>query len=178
MRCGEVWRLPASVSVPQSSPASTPPGQRLPTPLHLLSGRRQPCDGQRGQPGCVKDGFALRQADYRAGLAPHPPLPRSCRYNYACLIKSIRIRNPDPTNQHDVASGSKGGDIILWDTSKRTPHFPTMIKGRGPGGSIQSLKFDTHHPDRVFTASIDGRVSRLDLAQPSHRGCGYIDLGT
>jgi len=73
-----------------------------------------------------------------------------------------------PTHPFLAAAGSKGGDIILWDTSKRTPHFPTMIKGRGPGGSIQSLKFDTHHPDRVFTASIDGRVSRLDLAQPSH----------
>ena len=38
-----------------------------------------------------------------------------------------------------------------------------MIEGRGPGGSIQSLKFDINHPDKVYTASIDGTVTRHDF---------------
>jgi len=38
-----------------------------------------------------------------------------------------------------------------------------MIQGRGPGGSIQSLKFDKFHHDRVYTASIDGTVTRHDF---------------
>ena len=35
-----------------------------------------------------------------------------------------------------------------------------MIQGRGPGGSIQCLKFDLLCPERVYTASIDGTVTR------------------
>ena len=35
-----------------------------------------------------------------------------------------------------------------------------MIQGRGPGGSIQCLKFDQENHERVYTASIDGTVTR------------------
>ena len=38
-----------------------------------------------------------------------------------------------------------------------------MIQGRGPGGSIQCLKFDNLSQDRVYTASIDGTVTRHDF---------------
>ena len=61
----------------------------------------------------------------------------------------------------------QGGDIILWDTNQSTSDlenrrtlFKSMIQGRGPGGSIQCLKFDIENPERVFTASIDGTVTR------------------
>ena len=75
-----------------------------------------------------------------------------------------------PSNPYLAAAGSKGGDIILWDTNqnnysqggKRTL-FKSMIQGRGPGGSIQCLKFDILCPDRVYTASIDGKVTRHDF---------------
>jgi len=67
-----------------------------------------------------------------------------------------------------AAAGSKGGDIILWDSNHDSDannrnHFKSMIKGRGPGGSIQSMKFDNIHHDRVYTASIDGTVTRQDF---------------
>lgn len=68
-----------------------------------------------------------------------------------------------------AAAGSKGGDIILWDSNHSTSHshnknhFKSMIQGRGPGGSIQSLKFDNLHHERVYTASIDGTVTRHDF---------------
>ena len=39
-----------------------------------------------------------------------------------------------------------------------------MIQGRGPGGSIQCLKFDDLSQDRVYTASIDGTVTRHDFS--------------
>merc|ERR1712048_43923 len=38
-----------------------------------------------------------------------------------------------------------------------------MGEGRGPGGSIQSLKFDIHSPHKIYTASIDGTVTRHDF---------------
>ena len=39
-----------------------------------------------------------------------------------------------------------------------------MIQGRGPGGSIQCLKFDIYNQERVFTASIDGTVTRHNFS--------------
>ena len=78
-----------------------------------------------------------------------------------------------PQYPHLAAAGSKGGDIILWDSARadssdrtsegRRTFFKSMIEGRGPGGSIQSLKFDINHPDKVYTASIDGTVTRHDF---------------
>ena len=62
----------------------------------------------------------------------------------------------------------EGGDIILWDTCHQASRdtegrktlYKSMIQGRGPGGSIQCLKFDLLCPERVYTASIDGTVTR------------------
>jgi len=72
-----------------------------------------------------------------------------------------------PSRHSLAAAGSKGGDIILWDSSKSDDssksRVESMIKGQGPGGSIQSLKFDNIHPDRVYTASIDGTVAKQDF---------------
>ena len=72
-----------------------------------------------------------------------------------------------PRHPHLAAAGSKGGDIILWDSSGEGQAggqmFKSMIEGRGPGGSIQSLKFDNQNPDKVYTASIDGTVTRHDF---------------
>ena len=78
-----------------------------------------------------------------------------------------------PRYPHLAAAGSKGGDIILWDSERadssdrtsegRRSLFKSMIEGRGPGGSIQTLKFDINHPDKVYTASIDGTVTRHDF---------------
>ena len=69
-----------------------------------------------------------------------------------------------------AAVGSKHGDIILWDTSKRSSSggslggvFRGEISGRGPGGSIQSIKFDINHPNKVYTSSIDGTIKRNDF---------------
>lgn len=62
-----------------------------------------------------------------------------------------------------AAAGSKWGDIVLWDT--QFEKFRAVVKGRGPGGSIQTLKFDTVEPGRVFTASIDGYVARHDFVR-------------
>ena len=71
-----------------------------------------------------------------------------------------------------AAAGSKGGDLILWDSNNNNNnndgtnknYFKSMIQGRGPGGSIQSLKFDDVNQDRVYTASIDGTVTRHDFS--------------
>ena len=59
------------------------------------------------------------------------------------------------------AAGSKSGDLVLWDTSKKVEGdmFKDMIKGRGPGGSVQSLVLDEVNPDRFYTACIDGMVA-------------------
>ena len=58
-------------------------------------------------------------------------------------------------------AGSKSGDLVLWDTSKKVEGdmFKDMIKGRGPGGSVQSLVLDEINPDRFYTACIDGTVA-------------------
>lgn len=73
-----------------------------------------------------------------------------------------------PKQPYLAAAGSKGGDILLWDTRAATSGdkecFLGRIKGRGPGGSIQSLLFDELEGNRVFTASIDGRVARRDFS--------------
>ena len=58
------------------------------------------------------------------------------------------------------AAGSKGGDLLLWDTSKEEDLSKDMLKGRGPGGSVQSLVLDQDNPDIFYTASIDGIVTR------------------
>jgi len=67
-----------------------------------------------------------------------------------------------------AAAGSKGGDIVLWNSNHNNAesqnHFKSMIQGRGPGGSIQSLKFDKFHHERLYTASIDGTVTRHDVS--------------
>ena len=78
-----------------------------------------------------------------------------------------------PHYPHLAVAGSKGGDIILWDSnsskkdtassSSQRSLFKSMIEGRGPGGSIQSLKFDIHSPHKIYTASIDGTVTRHDF---------------
>ena len=59
------------------------------------------------------------------------------------------------------AAGSKAGDLVLWDTSKKVEGdmAKDMIKGRGPGGSVQSLILDEVNPDRFYTACIDGMVA-------------------
>jgi len=68
-----------------------------------------------------------------------------------------------PRHTRLCAAGSKGGDLVLWDINKEEEEgnmSKDMLKGRGPGGSIQSLVFDMFDPDRFYTASIDGVVAR------------------
>jgi len=75
-----------------------------------------------------------------------------------------------PGHQALAGIGSKWGDIILWDLGEEQAgghgqrvKFKNVLKGRGPGGSIQSLKFDELEAGRVYTASIDGFVARHDF---------------
>ncbi|XP_069125992.1 LOW QUALITY PROTEIN: DNA damage-binding protein 2-like [Argopecten irradians] len=66
-----------------------------------------------------------------------------------------------PVNPHVVAIGSKGGDIMLWDTQ----HFNNekFIQGIGPGGIINALKFWPYNSNMVLSAAVDGRVTLHDF---------------
>ncbi|ESP01107.1 hypothetical protein LOTGIDRAFT_53959, partial [Lottia gigantea] len=66
-----------------------------------------------------------------------------------------------PTHQNTLAMGSKGGDIILWNSS--TVDKDPFIHGDGPGGSIQAIKFWPWDHNRVLTASINGTVTLHDF---------------
>ena len=46
----------------------------------------------------------------------------------------------ESSEERVCAAGSKSGDLVLWDTSKKVEG--DMIKGRGPGGSVQGLVLD------------------------------------
>lgn len=67
-----------------------------------------------------------------------------------------------PTRPHLLAAGSKGGDIILWDTLKQNIN-DRFIQGIGAGGSVQAMKFWPWNTDMIVTASIDGQVILRDL---------------
>ncbi|XP_076445595.1 DNA damage-binding protein 2-like [Babylonia areolata] len=69
-----------------------------------------------------------------------------------------------PTAPNMVVVGSKGGDLICWNTLHQNlnDHF---IQGIGPGGSIQAVKIWPWNSDWVLTASIDGRVMIRDWEQ-------------
>ncbi|XP_033730251.1 DNA damage-binding protein 2-like [Pecten maximus] len=66
-----------------------------------------------------------------------------------------------PTKPHVVAIGSKGGDIMLWDTQQFNNE--KFIQGIGPGGIINALKFWPYDNDKVLTAAVDGRVTLHDF---------------
>ncbi|KAH3828368.1 DNA damage-binding protein 2-like [Dreissena polymorpha] len=66
-----------------------------------------------------------------------------------------------PKQANLLAVGSKGGDIILWNTENVGQD--KMIQGSGEGGSCQALKFWPWDNSKVLTASIDGTVTLKDL---------------
>jgi len=78
-----------------------------------------------------------------------------------------------PTKPGLACVGNKGGELVLWNVHKHlfsdaepeteAGPFEGRITGRGPGGSIQSLKFDEISPSKVYTASIEGIVSLRDF---------------
>ncbi|XP_023339508.1 DNA damage-binding protein 2 [Eurytemora carolleeae] len=99
-------------------------------------------------------------------------------------FKVWRTRNPfdsritsicwHPTKPGLACVGSKWGDLVLWDVfkdlfeDKISEDWVGKYEGRGPGGSIQSLKFDEISPNRLYFASIDGTVGLHDF-ETSHR---------
>ncbi|XP_045613384.1 DNA damage-binding protein 2 isoform X1 [Procambarus clarkii] len=84
-----------------------------------------------------------------------------------------------PTIPHLVAVGSKGGDIIVWNFERDGGEPRTTIVGQGPGGSIQSLKFDGRSDgSKVYTVSIDGTLALhnfLDGEKKNFLKTGDID---
>lgn len=60
-----------------------------------------------------------------------------------------------------LAAGSKGGEIVLWDTDELGHKLE--IPGVGPGGSILGLKFHHENPMIVYTASLTGTVLQQDF---------------
>jgi len=92
---------------------------------------------------------------------------------YKCVTpfdRRVTALDWHPTHPNVLTVGSKGGDLILWNyecsnnnDSTGRDSFKAMIKGRGPGGSIQALKFDKNNDHRVYTASIDGKIALRDF---------------
>ncbi|XP_021366556.1 DNA damage-binding protein 2-like isoform X1 [Mizuhopecten yessoensis] len=66
-----------------------------------------------------------------------------------------------PTKPHVVAVGSKGGDIMLWDTKKLNNE--KFVQGIGAGGIINTLKFWPYDNNKVLSAAVDARVTLHDL---------------
>lgn len=66
-----------------------------------------------------------------------------------------------PTNPDVLAVGSKGGDIILWDT--KNVNNDKFIQGIGAGGIINALKFWPEDHKKVLSAAVDGRVTLHDF---------------
>ncbi|XP_060068575.1 DNA damage-binding protein 2-like [Ylistrum balloti] len=66
-----------------------------------------------------------------------------------------------PSKPHVAAVGSKGGDIMLWDTQQINNE--KFVQGIGPGGIINALKFWPYDYDKVVTAAVDGRVTVHDF---------------
>ncbi|CAH1773007.1 unnamed protein product [Owenia fusiformis] len=66
-----------------------------------------------------------------------------------------------PNNPSMLAVGSKGGDIILWNVNELNQD--TFVQGKGPGGSIQAMKFWPDDPKCLLTASIDGKIELHDF---------------
>ncbi|XP_050402939.2 DNA damage-binding protein 2-like [Patella vulgata] len=66
-----------------------------------------------------------------------------------------------PSNPNLLVVGSKGGDIILCDTS--TVKNDKLFAGDGERGSIQAMKFWPWNNSFVCTASVNGTVTLHDL---------------
>ncbi|XP_048751800.2 DNA damage-binding protein 2-like isoform X1 [Ostrea edulis] len=66
-----------------------------------------------------------------------------------------------PTNPDLVVVGSKGGDIIWWDT--HNVKNQKFIQGMGAGGIINAIKFWPHDYSKILTAAVDGTVTLNDL---------------
>lgn len=80
-----------------------------------------------------------------------------------------------PKLPHTLAVGSKAGDLVLWNCSHPKPDF--FIKGSGPGGSINAIKFDVEEENHVYTCSIDGTFCRRDLSRPVNKASVLLDTG-
>lgn len=142
---------------PENVPPSWTPGSSIShVPLNLVTVLHQRSSG-------VRSAGWLQL--HRAAVAPL--VDQFQRYKVARLTTPFESRSTaitwHPTQRNLAAAGSKWGDIVLWDTQEEK--FRAVVKGRGPGGSIQTLKFDTVEPGRVFTASIDGYVARHDFVR-------------
>ncbi|XP_045163236.2 DNA damage-binding protein 2-like [Mercenaria mercenaria] len=66
-----------------------------------------------------------------------------------------------PTKPSILAVGSKGGDIILWDTDN--VHKDKFVHGIGAAGSCQAMKFWPWDTDKMVSASINGTVTLHDF---------------
>ncbi|XP_060551606.1 DNA damage-binding protein 2-like, partial [Ruditapes philippinarum] len=66
-----------------------------------------------------------------------------------------------PTKTNILAVGSKGGDIILWDTD--SVHKDKFVQGIGAAGSCQAMKFWPWDMNKVVSASINGTVTLHDF---------------
>lgn len=66
-----------------------------------------------------------------------------------------------PTKPSILAVGSKGGDIILWDTD--SINKDKFVHGIGAAGSCQAIKFWPWDTDKIVSASINGTVTLHDF---------------
>ncbi|XP_062606805.1 DNA damage-binding protein 2-like isoform X1 [Saccostrea cucullata] len=66
-----------------------------------------------------------------------------------------------PTNPDVAVVGSKGGDIMLWDTYNTKKQ--NFIQGMGPGGIINAIRFWPHDYNKILTAAVDGTITLNDL---------------
>ncbi|XP_077987542.1 DNA damage-binding protein 2-like [Glandiceps talaboti] len=75
--------------------------------------------------------------------------------------RRVTVLEWHPTEPTTLAAGSKGGDVILWDYEKLNKQ--EFISGIGKGGSVTGMKFNLDDPTKVYTSSINGKLSLQDF---------------
>ncbi|CAG2225726.1 unnamed protein product [Mytilus edulis] len=83
-----------------------------------------------------------------------------CR-NASPFDRRVTTMEWHPTNPNILAVGSKGGDIMLWDTAN--VNNDKMIQGIGAGGNIQAIKFWPNDSNKILASALDGRVTLHDV---------------
>lgn len=83
-----------------------------------------------------------------------------CR-NASPFDRRVTCMEWHPTNPNVLAVGSKGGDILLWDTVNAEKD--QIIQGIGAGGIMNAIKFWPDDYSLVLSAAVDGTVRLNDV---------------
>lgn len=83
-----------------------------------------------------------------------------CR-NASPFDRRVTAMEWHPTNPNILAVGSKGGDIMLWDTAN--VNNDKMIQGIGAGGIMNAIKFWPSDNNFILSAAVDGTVRLNDV---------------